>query len=452
MPFALRIVSGAGEHWRAPKVMAMLRPRATIGRASNCDLVLDDPSKQISRVHALVVERDGGYLLEVVSKTSFVLVNGQKYGPESSVSIKPGDRIALGGYVVEILADGGGTEAQAETRGDRADLDLGLDAVASHRNAPAVPGTPEPDATQALAKSVAEVIRTAPPGSDPLGIYAARAAAQAGAMPAIDAGRSSGPPEGTSAGTPVQPRKPREKGMIQALAEESEVRGPLAAPGASSFRESTFVESGIRPESPSPGDAGAALLRAFLEGAGVGHLKTTDYDGERFMRDCGALVRTAVEGIIGLLIARAEMRKEIHSEDRTMVSSRDNNPLRLMTDTSEALSYIFDPHAPEGAFLRPVDAVQDACSELRAHEIALMAAMRAAIAGAIERFDPDKIEDGLLKSRGRIWLGKKAALWNFFVAYQARLGRDVEDDFNRVFAREFLGTYTAQVERLRGKR
>ncbi|MFH1043632.1 MAG: type VI secretion system-associated FHA domain protein TagH [Pseudomonadota bacterium] len=427
--------------------MAILRPRATIGRASNCDLVLDDPSKQISRVHALVVERDGGYLLKVVSKGNFVLVNGQKYGPESSVSIKPGDRIELGRYVVEILADGGGAEAQAEARGDASDPDLDLDAVPSYRDDPTAPAAPQPEAAQAGAKSIAEVIRTAPPASDPLGIHAARAAAQAAAAPGIDAGRSAGPPK-----TPRQPEKRRKKGLIETLAEEAEIREPPAAPGASSSTEHTFVESGVRPESLSQGEAGTALLRAFLEGAGLGHLKTTDYDGERFMRDCGALVRTAVEGIIGLLMARAEMRKEIRSEDRTMVSSRDNNPLRLMTDTSEALSYIFDPHAPEGAFLRPVDAVRDACSELRAHEIALMAAMRVAITGAIERFDPDKIEEGLLKSRGRIRLGRKAALWDFFVAYQARLGRDVEDDFNRVFAREFLGTYTAQVNRLRGKR
>ena len=134
-----------------------------------------------------------------------------------------------------------------------------------------------------------------------------------------------------------------------------------------------------------------------------------------------------------------------------MVSSRDNNPLKLMTDAREALGYLLDPGGPEGAFLPPVDAVRDSCSELRAHEIALMAAMRAAISGAIERFDPERLEEEMQKSRGRVMLNKKAALWDFFVAYQARLGRDVEDDFNRVFAREFLGTYTAQVNRLRGK-
>lgn len=439
MAFALKIVSGAGGPWKTPKVMAMVRPRATIGRGSTCDLVLDDPSKQLSRMHACVVERDGGFVLEVVSKVSFVQVNGQAHGPGSSVSVKPGDRMELGGYVIEILANGGGAQAQAPV-----DATV-LDSVALQRDQqPTVPSSLQPEIAQAGAKSIAEAIGSAAPETDPLGIFSAPAA------PAAGAGRSAVEPRGATAAAPVPAR--RKKGLIESLAEEAEIGEASAAPVAASSTELTFVESGVRAEPASERDAGAALLRAFLEGAGLGHLKAADYDGERFMRDTGALVRTAVEGIIGLLMARAEMRKEIHSEDRTMVTSRDNNPLRLMTDASEALSYIFDPHKPEGAFLQPAEAVRDACNELRAHEIALMAAMRAAIAGAIERFDPDKIEDGLQKSRGRVMLGKKAALWDYFVAYQARLGRDVEDDFNRVFSREFLGTYTAQVNRLRGKR
>jgi FHA domain-containing protein/type VI secretion system protein len=429
MPFALKIVSGTGGRWQTPKVMAMLRPRATIGRGSNCDLVLDDPSKQLSRVHALVAEQDGGYLLEVVSKVSFVQVNGQQHGPGTSVAIEPGDRIELGGYVIEIVADGGGARAQAPVPVDATVMDPGV----LHRDDPTAPSVPRAEVAQEGGKAIAELIGTAPPESDPLGIYAA---------PAEPADKAS------VADAPGRPAARRKKGMIEMLAEEADAREKLEASGASHAAEGASAAKG---GSPSGGD-GAALLRAFLEGAGLGHLKATDYNGERFMHDSGALVRAAVEGIIGLLIARAEMRKEIHSEDRTMVTSRDNNPLRLMTDTNEALSYIFDPNTPEGAFLQPAEAVRDACSQLRAHEIALMAAMRAAIAGAIERFDPDKIEEGMLKSRGRVMLGKKAALWDYFVAYQARLGRDVEDDFNRVFSREFLGTYTAQVDRLRGKR
>ena len=34
-------------------------------------------------------------------------------------------------------------------------------------------------------------------------------------------------------------------------------------------------------------------------------------------------------------------------------------------------------------------------------------------------------------------------------AYQQKLARDAEDDFNKVFGREFMGTYMAQVKRLK---
>jgi predicted component of type VI protein secretion system len=78
--------------------------------------------------------------------------------------------------------------------------------------------------------------------------------------------------------------------------------------------------------------------------------------------------------------------------------------------------------------------------------------MRAAITGAIDRLDPARIEELLEKSRGTVRLNRKGALWDPFVAQHTKLSRDAEDDFNRTFAREFLGTYTAQVQRLRGKR
>ena len=38
------------------------------------------------------------------------------------------------------------------------------------------------------------------------------------------------------------------------------------------------------------------------------------------------------------------------------------------------------------------------------------------------------------------------------VGLQQKLARDAEDDFNKVFGREFMGTYMAQVKRLRGER
>jgi len=204
---------------------------------------------------------------------------------------------------------------------------------------------------------------------------------------------------------------------------------------------------------PAPAASGISAttgLAAFLEGAGLSHLQVSDADAEAFLRDTGAIVRASVEGLIGLLLARSELKKEMRAEDRTMVASRDNNPLKLMTDPKEALGYLFDTRERlSGAFLPPVQAVQDACDDIRVHEIALMAGMRAAFQGALKRFDPQLIEREADKQKGSFSLNKKVKLWDAFVAHHEKLSRDAEDDLLKVFGKEFLGTYMAQVRRLR---
>jgi len=191
-------------------------------------------------------------------------------------------------------------------------------------------------------------------------------------------------------------------------------------------------------------------LAAFLEGAGLGPLPISDAEAEAFMRESGAILRAAVEGLIGLLIARHELKKEIRAEDRTMIASRDNNPLKLMTEVGEAMRYLFDARERMGgAFLPPVQAVNDACEDLRVHDLALMAGMRAAFQGALKRFAPQYIEREADKVSGSFTLNKKVKLWDAFVAHHDKLSRDADDDLLKVFGKEFLGTYMAQVRRLR---
>src|ERR1043166_2552100 len=201
---------------------------------------------------------------------------------------------------------------------------------------------------------------------------------------------------------------------------------------------------------PASAAATTSAAAAFLEGAGLAHLQISEADADKFLRESGTIVRACVEGLIGLLMARSELKKEMRAEDRTMVASRDNNPLKLMTEPREALSYLFDSRERlSGAFLPPVQAVGDACDDLRVHEIALMAGMRAAFQGALKRFDPQLIEREADKQKGSFSLNKKVKLWDAFVAHHEKLTRDAEDDLLKVFGKEFLGTYMAQVRRLR---
>ncbi len=192
-----------------------------------------------------------------------------------------------------------------------------------------------------------------------------------------------------------------------------------------------------------------AAVQAFLSGAGLEGKKIQDAEIEAFLLKSGKIMRAAVEGAMALLAARATAKKELRAEDRTMVASRDNNPLKLMSDPQEALAFLFDTKDRTGGFLDPVRAVGDAFDDLRAHEVALFAGMRAALLGAIQRFDPKVLEPELEKSAGGLGLNRKAKLWEEFASFQQKLARDAEDDFNKVFGREFMGTYMAQVKRLK---
>src|SRR5262245_44561060 len=92
-----------------------------------------------------------------------------------------------------------------------------------------------------------------------------------------------------------------------------------------------------RPKPAAPvGDIQGAL-RVFLEGGGMAAKDLSAADSERLPRDSGAILRSAVEGLMMLLVARAEMRKEMQAEERTMVAAHDNNPLKLMSDPHEAM-------------------------------------------------------------------------------------------------------------------
>ena len=231
---------------------------------------------------------------------------------------------------------------------------------------------------------------------------------------------------------------------------------PTFVGGEPAADEPTYVprapKRATAPPRSSPALAAPDLLRAFFDGAGLPQKELSPAEAERMMRDCGAILRATVEGLMMLLIARGEMRKEFQAEERTMVAARDNNPLKLMSDPHEAMAFLFDPADRTDGFLDPVQAIGDACEDLRAHEIALMAGMRAAILGALRRFEPRALERAVEKAGGFALVGRKGKLWDLFVAQQEKLAQEAQDDFQKVFGADFMGAYQAQLRRLKGGR
>jgi predicted component of type VI protein secretion system len=263
---------------------------------------------------------------------------------------------------------------------------------------------------------------------------------------------------------PEKPPAAEKKPLVKMLvAEDQAATTEIPAPEPGLFDEPTYVGGGAEPTYMGPAvkpppvetkaPAAASMndaLRLVLEGAGMPHKAISAAQSERLLRDCGTILRAAIEGLMMLLISRGEMRKEFEAEERTMVAARDNNPLKLMADPHEAMQFLFDPTDRTDGFLDPVQAIGDACEDLRAHELALMAGMRAAILGALRRFDPQALEKAFEKSAGGFGLGsKKAKLWDAFVGHQHKLAEEAQEDFNKVFGRDFMAAYQSQLRKLK---
>ena len=419
--------------------------RITIGRGEECTLVLEDPKKHVSRVHVELEEKDDStFQLTCVSKVNPVFINGKRHAPGSKLDLSAGDRFELGEYELELLAppavvksDAPVPDVEETTRPDNPMLQL-----------PKVPpGQEKTVPVESLAAKPVQAPAAVAPPPEPAEVE--EPAFTADKLPPVEPGIFDEPAAEAPAGD---------------VFEEATYVGASSAPPANIFDEATYVggrpsaqdatQSGIRSGGGfAAGEAGMrAAVKAFLEGAGLQEKEIADADIEAFLLQSGKIMRAAVEGAMALLAARATAKKELRAEDRTMVASKDNNPLKLMSDPQEALAFLFDTKDRTGGFLDPVRAVGDAFDDLRAHEVALFAGMRAALIGSIQRFDPKTLEAELEKNAGGLGLNRKAKLWEQFAAFQQKLARDAEDDFNKVFGREFMGTYMEQVKRLRGSR
>jgi len=73
----------------------------TIGRADTNQLVLPDPDRAISRVHAQIVFRAGGFAV-VDRGSNPILVNGKAVGSGREMAVADGDQLQIGGYVLAI--------------------------------------------------------------------------------------------------------------------------------------------------------------------------------------------------------------------------------------------------------------------------------------------------------------------------------------------------------------
>lgn len=206
---------------------------------------------------------------------------------------------------------------------------------------------------------------------------------------------------------------------------------------------------GARPSAASGAAAGAArvdaasdpLLQALLRGAGVRDLALPGGLTPHAMEELGQVMRETMRGMLDLLATRASAKQQVRA-DATMINAHANNPLKFAPDLDAALSHLLQPRG-EG-FMPPLQAVTDACTSLREHQLGFVAGMRAALSAVLARFDPQQMEGRLPQTSLADSLlpgSHKAKLWAMYEEIYGQIATAAATDFHALIGAEFLRAY-----------
>jgi FHA domain-containing protein len=187
------------------------------------------------------------------------------------------------------------------------------------------------------------------------------------------------------------------------------------------------------------------LLRALLAGAGLRDVEIPGGLTPQLMNQLGSLLHEATSGLLDLLAARANAKRQARA-DMTVIVTKDNNPLKFSPNVETALAQLLVPRGR--GFMPPLRAVGDAYEDLRMHQQGFMAGMRSSLALILTRFDPQELEQRLSDHsmvNSILPTTRKAKLWDMFGQLYGQISKEAESDFHSLFGEEFLRAYQAHV-------
>lgn len=445
----------------------------SIGRGPDNDLTLDDPGKYISRVHARIEWRGADfYLTDTGSNPS--LVNERPLGNGRERLLEEGDRLVIGDYSLHVHLQ---QPLPAEPEDDALATCIlpplfvpppppvaaplpPLDVPAPLVRDPevVVPVVLHDDLAGARILEGGSMFDGALPLSDPLGLNPSLTPAFRGTESDHVA------PQLQAYNQPLwqaQPQViPEDYNPLLGLSPEPAVMPDLdvgAGLPAKEVDDDAFLQKiSVAHESFASKPASTLtasnndndVLQALFQGLGLPDLHTSRPPTE-LARLIGEMLRAATTGTMDVLMARALTKRESHI-DMTMIGAYSNNPFKFFPDADSALTQMLGGDSP--AYMRPLKAMNASFEDLKAHELAVIAGMRAALGAVVQRFDPARVEQRRT-THGALdkWMParRKARLWDRLVERYEDLAKDADEDLQRLFGELFSKAYEEQVARMR---
>ena len=212
--------------------------------------------------------------------------------------------------------------------------------------------------------------------------------------------------------------------------------------------------AGAKPASARPPATAvyAQAVQALFQGAGMPAVALREAEALELLQKMGQIFRCTAQGMMELLRARGNVKNEFHLE-RTMVGPIENNPLKILPTVDEAMNAMLLRR--DQTWIPADRAISEGFADMRAHELAFMAGMQAALKHLLATFDPVQLEREL--GQHSAWPnilagGRKARHWDAFTALYSKIAGKAEDDFQELFRKEFARAYQAQLQKLRQSR
>ncbi|GGA38563.1 type VI secretion system-associated FHA domain protein TagH [Dyella nitratireducens] len=419
----------------------------SIGRSEDCDWVLS--ASGVSRVHAMVRYLNGIYFIEDRS-TNGMLLNGSPLIKGDPAALKNGDRLQIDTFEVAVRM-----EADSETIvqvGPPVPQPMPAPAPppvsASFNNDPLdfdffnpLPSAPAPSRASSIDSLIPGTRQVAEPRADldPLSFLDEPFGA-----PAPEPAPAPSWNHTPSVSDHFRPPTTDVRKQANTLPENWDLTtGDFAPAPAAPVAPPEPAPVVASPPAPPPQVPVPAPAPVYVP-------VPAPTSGGALPQDVEQIFRIVVDGVMDVLRARAEIKNTFRLPV-TVIQRSENNPLKFALGTDEAMQKILGPANP--GFLSGTAAFQDAFEDIRLHQMAMLAGVRAGFEALLVHFNPDRYEhevDG--GKRGGVAFGAKGKYWDKYRDNFEGLIKNPDDTFRRLFGDEFARAYEEQLARLKSSR
>lgn len=380
----------------------------TLGRATENQFIVYDPQRFASRHHATISAYNGDYYIEDASSSGTLINNDTELFQGQHHQLQHSDTLTIGECDIEVCIMEQHTLASQDPMSSAAmqqsvsSSPQSSDSFDINDFFPDEPSPPSPG--EALVHA-----------SNPLMLMTDMMAA------------------------------PSENTNIDAIAEAFDFDSPHQADQAkmSPNQQSTTASASINhqvTDTPLQTEQDTLALRAFLKELDIDPQEFIGQNKVNVMQVAGVILRTLTQGMMDVLQARAAVKKHFNM-DNTQIKSACNNPLKFSLDSTQAMTRMLKQ---EEGFMDPIESAKEAVNDAKAHQMAMVSGLDAAIKSTIESFDPGKLEPEFAKENN-FTFSKKAKYWQCYHHKYQQISDEAESTSNTQFSLQFNQQYEQQI-------